>query len=140
MPTSMAWSRARSTTTSRSRGDEAGLQHRCSRCGTPYGSGSFQIVVLPELESFDRLECATAPRRSAFLQHGGAHAELANLERLTAELFATRAALEKERRAHIDLQQAHERLADEIAAWRFRDDSSASGVPRGGAAASGGGS
>jgi hypothetical protein len=125
MPTSMAWSRARSTTTSSSRRDDFELQHRCGRCGTPYGSGSFQVVVLPELESFDRLECATAPRRSAYVA-GSRHLDLANLERLTAELFATRAALEKERRAYVDLQQAHQRLSDEIAAWR-------------GAAASGGG-
>lgn len=140
MPTSTAWSRARSTTTPRSRGENIGLEHRCGRCGTLYSSGSFQVVVLPELEAFDRLECATAPRRSAYVASGSRHSDLANLERLTAELFATRAALEKERRAHIDLKQAHERLADEIAAWRYRESSSGSVEPHRGAAAPGGGS
>ena len=95
--------------------------------------------MLPELEAFDSTECATAPRRSGYpLQHNR-HRDIANLERLAAELFATRAAFEKERRAYVQLQQAHEQLAKDMAACRGAD-APLSAVPHGGAAALGGGS
>jgi hypothetical protein len=141
MPTSMGWSRARSTSTPKpTAGLQSEQQLRCRGCGMPYQRRSFQVVVLPDLEAFDRTECATAPRASRYPHHHRSHRELADLESLAAELFMTRAALEKERRVHAELQRAYERLANDIAADTFRADASASAVRYGRAASSGGGS
>jgi hypothetical protein len=141
MPISTGWSRAPSTSTHKPATDPQNEQQlRCGGCGMPYRRRSFQVVVLPDLEAFDRTECATAPRASGYPHHHRRHRELSDLEGLAAELFMTRAALEKERRAYAELQRAHERLAKDIAADKFRADASAPAVRYGRAAASGGGS
>ena len=141
MPTSTGWSRAPSTNTHKpATGIQSKQQLRCRGCGMPYRRRAFQVVVLPDLEAFDRTECATAPRASGYPPHDRRHRELSDLERLAAELFTTRAALEKERRAHAELKRAHERLTKDIAADTFRADASAPAVRYGGAAALGGGS
>lgn len=76
-----------------------------------YRRRGFQVVALPSLQGFDRTECATAAERSDSSRHDNAYRDLASLEGLAAELFMTRVALEKELRAHHELQRAYERLS-----------------------------
>jgi len=111
---------------------------RCGRCGTQYPRRGFQVVALPALETFDRTECAATAQWIAFGRTPSRHRDLAHLEGVTAELFMARVALEKERRAHIELQRRYASLEEELAAERTRRDDPAGAARHGRVAASGG--
>ena len=102
-----------------------------------YRKRGFQVVALPSLQGFDRTECASAAERSDYSRHDNAYRDLASLEGLAAELFMTRVALEKERRAHDELQRAYERLSQEVG---VSDESSSAPAPSRRAAFPAGGS
>lgn len=139
MPTSMGSSRARSTNTpKRIAVDARDEELRCGRCGAQYRRRGFQVVALPAFETFDRTECAATAQWIGYGRTPSRHRDLANLEGVTAELFVARVALEKERRAHIELQRRCASLEEKFAAEQARRDDPVSVARHGRVAASGG--